>query len=112
MNAAARATRSACKLGCEAAAALVFNTHLLVSHGISRREECREHLHAFQQGLIEVLEEVSIGQAPVPVLHNVTTIHDLSKDVSQVIPRHLQARQTCEQADPAEIWLCMPCNGP
>lgn len=69
---------------------LLLPTYLLVSHGISRCEEGWEHFHAFQQSLIEVLEEVSIGKASVPVLYNVTSVHDLSKNVSQVIPRNLQ----------------------
>ena len=71
-----------------------LTTDLLVSHGIGRSEEGREHLHALQQHLIEVLEEVGIGQAPVPILNNVAPIHDLPKDVPEVIPRHLQTSPT------------------
>ena len=70
---------------------MLFLADLFVSHGVGRSKEGREHLHAFQQGLIEVLEQVGIGQAPVPVLHDVPAIHDLPKDISQVIPWDLQA---------------------
>ena len=72
---------------------LVFanSTYLLVSHGVSRCKEGWKHFHAFQQSLVEILEEISIGEASVPVLHNVTSVHDLSKNVSQIIPlnRHV-----------------------
>lgn len=64
--------------------------YLLVSHGVSRCEEGWEHLHALQQSFIEILEEVCIGKASIPVLNNVTTIHNFPKDVPQIIPRNLQ----------------------
>lgn len=70
--------------------ALANSSHLLVGHGIGRCEEGWKHLHTLQQSFIEVLEEVCIGQASIPVLYNVTTVHDLPKDVPQIIPRNLE----------------------
>ena len=63
--------------------------YLFVCHGVGRGEECWEHLHAFNECFVEVFEEVGIGKTPVPVLNNVTSIHDLPKNVPQVIPWHL-----------------------
>ena len=82
--------------------------HLLVSHGVGRCEEGREHLHALQQCFVEVLEEVGIGQAPVPVLYNVTSIHDLPKDVPQIIPRNLHNNLKCHDTRIGQLAF-QPC---
>lgn len=67
--------------------------HLFVVECVGWSHEAWEHLHAFQQRLIEVPIQVGIGQPPVPVLHNVATIHNLTKDVAQVIPWYLSGVQ-------------------
>mmetsp|Transcript_10302 Transcript_10302/g.22116 ORF Transcript_10302/g.22116 Transcript_10302/m.22116 type:complete len:1096 (-) Transcript_10302:3570-6857(-) len=65
--------------------------HLAVVEGVGGRDEAGEHLQALQQLLVHVLEQVCVGQAPVPVLNDVAAVHDLAKDVAQVIPWHLDA---------------------
>lgn len=72
-------------------------TYLLVTEAVGGCGVTGEHLHAFQQALVEVLEQVSHGKAPVPVLNNVAAIHDLAKHVPQIVPGHLQRRSIAPQ---------------
>ena len=44
-----------------------------------------------EEVFVEELGEVCGDEAAVPVLHHVAAVHDLAKDVPQVLPRHLRA---------------------
>lgn len=60
-----------------------------------------QHLHT------DVFAQVGAAQPPVPVVCDVPSVHDLTKEVAEVIPRHLprgtaiswlQASQGCSAA--------------
>ena len=46
-----------------------------------------EELGVIEQALVEVLGQVGVRQAAVPVLDDVPAVHDGPKDVAQVLPR-------------------------
>ena len=54
-----------------------------------RRLERREELERLEQLLAQEGVEVRRAQPPVLVVRDVATVHDLAKDVAQVVPRHL-----------------------
>ena len=54
--------------------------------------EASKELGVVKQALIEVLGQVGVRQAPVPILHDVPAVHDRAKDVAQVLPGHLASR--------------------
>ena len=52
---------------------------------------CSSHLFRFH-----VLLQVGPTQSPVPVVSNVTTVHDLTKQVAQVSPGNLTVHTITE----------------
>ena len=62
---------------------------LLVVQAAGRGGEAREVLDTLEELLLEVGLEVHRHRAPVPVLDDVTTVHDLADDVLEVVPRDL-----------------------
>ena len=55
----------------------------------TKAERTWEHVEALQQLLVEVFAEVPVGQSAVPIFHNVPAIHDLTEEVANVVPGHL-----------------------
>jgi len=41
------------------------------------------------QGVIKELDLVSITESPVPIVDNMATVHNLSEDISEVVPWHI-----------------------
>ena len=54
-----------------------------------RRLERREELERLEQLLAQEGVQVRRAQPPVLVVGDVPAVHDLAKDVAQVVPRHL-----------------------
>ena len=67
----------------------IVGGYLAVRESAGGRAEAGEKLQAIREALVEVLEQVRGGQAPIPVLHDVTAVHDLSEDIPHVLPRDL-----------------------
>ena len=67
--------------------------YLLMIEVTRRHGEVWKQLKMVQEQLSEVLVKICACQSAVPIFHNVPTIHDLPKNVSQVIPRNLHSMQ-------------------
>ena len=50
-----------------------------------------DHVDLVKQLISHEIQQILLRHAAVPVIHNVPTIHDLAKDVSQVIPWNLHS---------------------
>mmetsp|Transcript_9632 Transcript_9632/g.23342 ORF Transcript_9632/g.23342 Transcript_9632/m.23342 type:complete len:350 (+) Transcript_9632:923-1972(+) len=93
---------------------------LLVAQVGRRRLELGEEGEPVHQLLLEEGREVRVAQPAVPRVGDVAAVHDLAKDVAQVVPRHLgRVVQKVGRDDDAHLQVALvervaavPADGP
>lgn len=72
--------------------------------GGHRPGKAGKELGIVEQAFVEVFGQVGVRQPTVPVLHNVPAIHDLAKDVAQVLPGNLGHQMSVVLKKMCHIW--------